>query len=84
MNRATLPLLVIVALISSGRLARAQAWGPRAGEGGVTFTTQVINHVGRVFSDLRFDCCATTNVAIAVDVDYGLTNRWSVSATTCA
>lgn len=81
MTRATLPLLVIVALIAGGRPAGAQAWGPRAGEGGVTFTTQVIDHIGRIFGDQRFDCCATTNVAIAVDVDYGLTNRWSVSAT---
>jgi len=81
MTRATLPLLVIVALISGGRPAAAQAWGPRAGEGGVTPTTQVIDHIGRIFGDQRFDCCATTNVAIALDVDYGLTNRWSVSAT---
>lgn len=81
MTRATLPLLVIVAFAGSIRVADAQASTPRAGQGGVTFTTQVIDHIGRVFDDQRFDCCATTNVAIALDVDYGLTNRWSVSAT---
>ncbi len=81
MKRATFTLVVIVALLSSGRPAGAQAWGPRAGEGDVTVTTQVIDHIGRIFGDQRFDCCATTNVAIAVDADFGLTNRWSVSAT---
>jgi hypothetical protein len=58
----------------------AQAWAPRERQGGVTFVTQVIDHVGRVFGDVRVDCCGTTNVAIVVDADYGLTDRWSVSA----
>jgi hypothetical protein len=39
----------------------------------------MIDHVGRVFRDVRFDCCGTTNVAIGVDVDYGLSDRWSLS-----
>jgi hypothetical protein len=60
--------------------AAAQAWSPRAGQGGVTFTAQTINHVGRLLDDgTRIPCCGTTNTTIDVDVDYGLSNRWSVS-----
>jgi len=80
MPRASLAALVVLTVAATARPADAQAWAPRAGEGDVTFVTQVIDHVGRVAGDIRFDCCDTTNVAIVVDADYGLTGRWSVSA----
>jgi hypothetical protein len=79
MPRATLPALAFLAVAANARPANAQAWAPRSGEGDVTFVTQMIDHVGRVAGDIRFDCCETTNVAIVVDADYGLTGRWSVS-----
>lgn len=46
----------------------------------MTFVVQTIDHVGRVFGDVRVDCCGTTNVAIVADADYGVTDRWSISA----
>lgn len=75
-----LAAVAIGAVITSERPAAAQAWAPRAGQGEVTFVTQMIDHVGRVNGDTRVECCGTTNVAIAAEVDYGLTGRWSVSA----
>jgi hypothetical protein len=45
----------------------------------VTFVTQTIDHVGRVFGSTRIACCGTTNVALLVEADYGVTSRWSVS-----
>ena len=72
--------LAVVAIVASTRPAAAQAWAPRAREGEVAFAVQTIDHLGRVFKDVRFDCCETTNVALVVDTSYGLTNRWSISA----
>jgi hypothetical protein len=72
-------LTIVVACITNVRPAVAQAWAPRAGEGDVTFVTQMIDHIGRINGDTRVDCCGTTNVAVAVDVDYGLSSRLSVS-----
>lgn len=80
MGGAIVAALALVAMAASARSAAAQAWAPREGEGEVTFVTQMIDHVGRVLGDVRFDCCGTTNVAIVVDADYGMTERWSVSA----
>jgi hypothetical protein len=72
--------LAMLALAASVRPAGAQAWAPRAREGDVTFVTQMLDHTGRIDRDVRFDCCGTTNVTVAVDVNYGLTGRWSISA----
>lgn len=80
MHGQTVAALALVAIAASARPAAAQAWAPREGEGEVTFVTQMIDHVGRVLGDVRFDCCGTTNVAIVADADYGLTDRWSFSA----
>ena len=77
--RPALAALVVLVLASGARPAAAQAWAPRERQGDVTFVTQMIDHIGRVFRDVRFDCCGTTNVGIGVDVDYGLSDRWSVS-----
>lgn len=77
--RLTRAALVVLAFAAGARPAAAQAWAPRRHQGDVTFVTQMIDHVGRVFRDVRFDCCGTTNVAIGVDVDFGLSDRWSVS-----
>ena len=72
--------LVIVAMAADARPSAAQAWVPRSREGEVTFVVQTIDHLGRVFKDVRFDCCETTNVAVVVDATYGLSDRWSISA----
>jgi len=41
----------------------------------------MIDHVGRLVDDgTRIACCGTTNVALYVEFDYGLTNRLSISA----
>jgi outer membrane receptor protein involved in Fe transport len=79
-RRAATAALSIVAIVASARPAAAQAWAPRAREGDVTVVVQTIDHLGRVFKDVKFDCCETTNVGFVVDANYGLTNRWSVSA----
>lgn len=71
--------LSILAFGASTRPVRAQAWAPRAGEGDVALVVQTIDHVGRVFPDVRIECCGTTNVALAVGATYGLTDRWSIS-----
>jgi hypothetical protein len=78
--RSAAAALTLVALAAAARPAGAQAWAPRAREGQVTFVIQTIDHLGRVFKNLRFDCCETTNVALVVDADYGLNDRWSISA----
>jgi hypothetical protein len=63
------------------RPAAAQAWVPPAGQASITFVTQTIDHVGRFIDDgTRVACCGTTNVAVAVEIDYAVTDRWSVSA----
>jgi hypothetical protein len=77
---ATAAVSIVLAIVASSRPAAAQAWAPRAREGEVTFVVQTIDHLGRVFKDVRFDCCETTNVAVVVDTTYGLTSRWSISA----
>jgi len=76
----TTALSIVLAIVASSRPAAAQAWAPRARQGEVTFVAQTIDHLGRVFKNVRFDCCETTNVALVVDTTYGLTNRWSISA----
>jgi hypothetical protein len=77
---ATAALSIALAIVATARPAAAQAWAPRARDGEVTFVVQTIDHIGRVFKDVRFDCCRTTNAALVIDADYGLTNRWSISA----
>lgn len=78
-RRAACAALAFVAIIATARPSAAQAWAPRAGEGDVTFVAQTIDHFGRVFGDVRIACCGTTNAALGVDTDYGLTDRWSIS-----
>ena len=80
MVRHAAAALTVVAIVASERPAAAQAWAPREREGDVTFVVQTIDHLGRVFKDVRFPCCETTNVAVVVDTHYGLTDRWSISA----
>ena len=79
-RRAATAALAISAIVASARPAAAQAWAPRAREGNVAVVAQGIDHLGRIFKDVRFDCCETTNVAFVVDATYGLTDRWSISA----
>jgi hypothetical protein len=83
-RRSTL-LLALLALAGGARPAAAQAWTPRAGQAGLTFATQMIDHVGRMLDDgtrLSGDACScgSTNVTVFAQFDYGFTNRLSVSA----
>lgn len=79
MPRPSVAAFVGLLIVTGAQTAAAQAWTPRRQQGNVTFVTQMIDHVGRVFRDIRFECCGTTNVAVGVDVDYGLSDRWSLS-----
>lgn len=79
-RRAAAGALLVLAIVASARPSSAQAWAPRAREGDVTVVAQGIDHLGRVFKDVRFPCCETTNVAFVVDASYGVTDRWSFSA----
>ena len=73
--------IAFLALAAGARPAAAQAWVPPAGQGSVTFVTQMIDHVGRLEDDgTRISCCGTTNVGLDVEIDYALTDRWSISA----
>jgi hypothetical protein len=73
--------IAFLGLAGGARPATAQAWVSSAGQGSVTFVTQMIDHVGRLVDDgTRIACCGTTNVALDVEVDYSLTDRWSISA----
>ena len=78
--RAASAALTVLAIAASTRPAAAQAWAPRTREGDVTLVVQTIDHLGRVFKDVRLDCCETTNVAVVIDATYGLSDRWSISA----
>lgn len=80
MPRTLFAALTFFAMVASPRAAAAQAWAPRQRQGDVTIVAQTIDHIGRVLGDVRVDCCGTTNVALVVDADYGLTDRWSISA----
>jgi hypothetical protein len=79
MRGAAFVALAAIAIAASAQPSAAQAWAPRAREGDVTFVVQTIDHFGRVFKDVRFGCCDTTNLAVVVDANYGLTDRWSIS-----
>ena len=79
-QRTAVAALAVLAASATARPATAQAWAPREREGQVTFVAQTVDHVGRVFADARIDCCGTTNVALVVDADYGVSDRWSISA----
>ena len=78
--RTATAALAILTIVAGARPSAAQAWAPREREGDVTVVVQTIDHFGRVFKDVRSECCDTTNVALVVDASYGLTSRWSISA----
>jgi hypothetical protein len=72
--------LALFALTTGARRASAQAWVTPAHVGEVTFVVQTIDHYGRFLDDgSKFVCCRTTNVGIDIDVDYGVTDRFSIS-----
>jgi len=79
-SRAAVAALSILTFVTIVRPAAGQAWAPRERQGDVTIVAQEIDHIGRVLDDLRFECCGTTNVALAVDINYGISDRWSISA----
>lgn len=74
-------LCLLVAMSAAARTASAQAWVPPARSGSVGLVVQAIDHTGRLIDDgSRVTCCRTINVGIDVDVEYGLTDRFSISA----
>jgi len=80
-SRYSAVVLALLVLAGNARTASGQAWAPRPGQGSVTFTAQMIDHVGRLVDDgTRVPCCGTTNVALYAEFDYGLTRRFSISA----
>ena len=61
--------------------AAAQAWVSPAGEGSVTLVTQMIDHVRRLADDgSAHEVAQFANLGLAVEIEYALTDRWSVSA----
>lgn len=73
--------IALALLTAAPGTAVAQASVPRAGQAGLTFSTQAIDHVGRLRDDgSRIACCGTTNVAAHVELEYGLTGRLAIMA----
>ena len=71
--------LAIALLVAGAGRAAAQAWVPPAHFGSVTFDVQAIDHYGRIDPGQLALCCRTINMGIDVDVDYGITDRFSIS-----
>jgi hypothetical protein len=63
------------------RSAAAQAWVPPAGVGSVSLTYQFIDNAGHLLTDgSLLPDGKSTNMSAAVEVDYAVTDRFSVSA----
>lgn len=72
-----LPLCVLL----PSRAASAQAWPAPAGSGSVTISTQVIDNTGhRMSNGYLLPDGKSRDVSASIDVDYALSNRWSISA----
>ena len=75
------PLATFLIAIAAGR-AHAQAWVPPAGSGSVNFVVQRIDNTGHFLTDgfLAKQGGKSVDSGIAVEADYALTDRWSLSA----
>ncbi len=79
--RVPLAVLVATLVVCANGRAWAQAWPAPAGTGAVSLSTQVIENTGHRLSDGYLAAEAKSrNVSVLVDVDYAISDRWSVSA----
>jgi hypothetical protein len=77
----TLAPLTLAALAAAAPPVWAQAWVPPAGLGSVTVAVQTINNTGHTNTDGEFlQIGRSVNTRIDIDVDYALTDRFSLSA----
>jgi hypothetical protein len=75
------PLATFLIAIAAGR-AHAQAWVPPAGSGSVNFVVQRIDNTGHFLTDgfLAKQGGKSVDSGIAIEADYAITDRWSLSA----
>ncbi len=72
--------LAAVTLLAFGRAAAGQAWVPPAGLGSVNLTYQTIDNAGHRETDgTQIDDGKSTNIGLAVEIEYALTDRLSIS-----
>ena len=71
--------LAVLITVAGASPAAAQAWLPPQNYLGVTLFTQGIDHYGRILETGPTECCGTTNVALGVEVVYGVTDRLALS-----
>jgi hypothetical protein len=72
--------LVVCAAAFIPALAHAQAWPAPAGSGSITLSTQAIENTGHRLSDgSLLGEGKSRNVSALIDVDYAITDRWSIS-----
>lgn len=75
--RGSLALVGSLALASS---ATAQAWVPPAGAGSVSLSFQWIDNTGHLLTDgSRIENGQSTNAAVYLEVEYAITDRFSLS-----
>ena len=75
------PIAAFLLAIAAGR-AHAQAWVPPAGSGSVNFVVQRIDNTGHFLTDgfLAKQGGKSVDSGIAIEADYAITDRWSLSA----
>jgi hypothetical protein len=73
--------LAAVAVLAFSRPVAGQAWVPPAGVGAVSLTYQIIDNTGHRLTDgSLLDDGKSTNMGVAVEAEYAITDRFSVSA----
>ena len=86
MRRSGVLICLAVLITAAGASpAAAQAWLPPQNHLGVTLFTQTIDHYGRLNVHegpnlVTKECCDTTNLAVGVELFYGVTKKLAVSA----
>jgi len=79
--RSSAGVLAVLLTAFAPASLRAQAWPAPGGSGSVTLSTQVIDNTGhRMSNGFLFPDGKSRNVSASIDVDYALTDQWSVSA----
>ena len=72
---------VAVLVLAGATGASAQAWTPPAGTGSVSVVYQQIENTGHRLTDgVLIPDGQSRTAAVGIDVDYSLTDRWSLSA----
>ena len=72
--------VAMVLVVMRATTASAQAAVPPARTGSVTFVSQAIDHIGRLLDDgSRISGFRTMNLALDVEVEYGITDRLAIS-----